>query len=84
LIKLLVGLGLSNSAKIINRYDKMDDKPRRRFKAVFEGVEINLSIVKNNYICAHFNSADLSMLSDFEDLKQELAAALLRGSKSDY
>jgi hypothetical protein len=36
-------------------------------------VKISLSIVKNNYVLAHYNAADLSMLKDFEELKDKLS-----------
>ena len=34
--------------------------------------KILLSIVKNNYVLAYYNAADLSMLNDFEELKEKL------------
>lgn len=36
------------------------------------GERLGLSINRNNYMCAHYNSADLSMLDDFEELKLQL------------
>jgi len=36
----------------------------------FEASTIPLSIIKNNYLIAHYNSADLSMFVDFEKLKK--------------
>jgi hypothetical protein len=35
--------------------------------------KINLSIIRNNYIIAHFNPADLSMLSDFNEIKEKIS-----------
>jgi hypothetical protein len=70
----------SNPIKIIEWYDelKYNDKPRARTKMVFNNqfdneLNISLSIVNNNYIIAHYNAADLPMLSDFEVLKQQLS-----------
>jgi hypothetical protein len=34
---------------------------------------ISFSVVKNNYIICHYSPADLSMLSDFEELKNDLS-----------
>jgi hypothetical protein len=38
-----------------------------------DGYKINLSIVRNNYIISHYNAADLSMLSDFDVVKEKLS-----------
>jgi hypothetical protein len=35
--------------------------------------KINLSVIRNNYIISHFNAADLSMLSDFDEIKGKLS-----------
>jgi len=58
-------------------------KARSRTKLSFHSSEYNsasdcesvitLSLIKNNYLLAHYNSADLSMLHDFEDLKKHLS-----------
>lgn len=37
-----------------------------------EGVKLSLSLVKNNYICCHLSTADLSVLNDFEEFKDSL------------
>lgn len=49
-------------------------KPRSRKTVIFNNeVSIPLTLVKNTYIIAHYNVADLSMLSDFEELKTKLS-----------
>ena len=75
LIKLISTLGLkSDPLKFVKWFDNTKFKPRCRSKVVFDnGANISLSIVKNNYILAHYNAADLSMLDDFEDLKKNLS-----------
>lgn len=60
--------------RLLYWYNKPCSTPRKNVKVKFlnSGV-INHSIVKNTYICAHYNCADLPMLSDFEELKTRLS-----------
>ena len=73
---LLSTIGLSTKPqKLINWYTNNKQKARIITKITFDddSVRIPLSIVKNNYIISHYNAADLSMLSDFEVLKEKLS-----------
>lgn len=48
-------------------------RPRGRTSLSFNtGDVLSLSLLNNNYICSHYNAADLSMLSDFTHFKNEL------------
>lgn len=47
-------------------------KPLTRTTYQYAGDKISVSRLKNNYFICHNSSADLSMLNDFEDLKDEL------------
>lgn len=40
---------------------------------LLDELSINLSIIRNNFIIAHYNTADLSMLSDFNEIKEKLS-----------
>lgn len=45
-------------------------KPLTSTKLLFgTGDRITLTVVKNIYVCAHSNCADLPMLNDFEEIK---------------
>jgi hypothetical protein len=44
-----------------------------RTNLIFNDLKISFSIVKNFYIIAHYNAADLPMLSDFEDIKLKVS-----------
>lgn len=66
-------------------YDKSVTKPRSRTKLLFHPgkqetqgdaashLEISLSIVRNLYLMAHYNAADLCMLADFNQLKPKIS-----------
>ena len=52
-------------------------KPRGRTTLTFNnGDRISFTVVKKVYLVAHYNSADLSMLNDFDEFKQELSIVL--------
>ena len=54
-------------------YERTKSKARTRTSIQYQsGDKISLSVVKNNYICSHFNAADLSMFSDFNSFKENL------------
>jgi len=47
--------------------------PRNRTSVSFcTGDKIFISLINNNYICSHYNTADLSILADFPLLKNDL------------
>ena len=55
---------------------KTNVKPRSCVKIVFNNdvkLKVSLSIVKINFVLAHYNAADFSILSDFEELKERLS-----------
>lgn len=73
-INLLSKLGLTSDIVRLINWLGLSSKPRTRTKITFKnGVKISISVVKNNYIMAHYNTADLSMLSDFDVLKDKLS-----------
>jgi hypothetical protein len=55
---------------------KQSEFCRRRtvltFKFLDQKANVPISLVKNNYLCAHYSAADLCMLSDFLTLKEKL------------
>lgn len=59
--------------KLIDWFGYSKSKPRARKTINFNtGDRISISVVNNNYICSHYNAADLSILSDFCEFKNEL------------
>ena len=59
--------------KIKKWYLNSRSKPRTRTSMSFNtGDRISLTVVNNHYICSHYNAADLSILSDFNEFKTEL------------
>jgi len=74
IVEIIVECGMtSDVSKILSWYTKSELKPRTSTKLYFDtGDRVNLSVVTNLYICSHYNCSDLTMLSDFEDLKKEL------------
>jgi hypothetical protein len=55
-------------------YERTKTKARACSKLAFNNeARIYLSVVRNNYIIAHYNAADLPMLKDFDDLKKNLS-----------
>ena len=73
-LEVFFGMNYTFASKsLVTWYDKTKLKPRIRTTLTFEtGDKLSLTIVKNIYICAHYSSADLSMMSDFNDFKNEL------------
>ena len=66
-------LGFNFDLKKLSQWHKSSvGKGRTRTSFFLEGVKISLNLIRNNYFCAHYNSADLSMFEDFEDLKLKL------------
>lgn len=60
--------------KMFRWYEWSREKPRIQKRLLLgRGDQITLSIVKNNYICAHYNCADLPMLNDFDEIKPKLS-----------
>ena len=47
-------------------------KYTRTYKQSFTANKVSVTIKKQNFLLGHYNSADLSMLSDFESFKHEL------------
>ena len=59
---------------LIEWYISTINKPKAMIKlCLLDDLYINLSIIRNNYIIAHYNTADLSMLSDFNEIKERLS-----------
>lgn len=66
--------GLIKPLRLNKWYEGSSDKIRTSTRLQFEnGAKITLSIVKNHYVCSHYNSADLSMLRDFDVIKPMLS-----------
>jgi hypothetical protein len=77
ILEILKNLGVVTPQKIFDFYNNKQHTPRARTKLTFnqngESFTIPLSFVKNNFIIAHYNTTDLSMLSDFEEIKKKLS-----------
>jgi hypothetical protein len=75
ILELLTKQGLqSNVEELFGVYEKTNFKARiRRVLKFKDNIGISLTITKNTYIIAHYNAADLSILSDFNDLKSKLS-----------
>lgn len=72
-VLILSKLGLNNF-DILNWFENSKIKPRFRKLCCFdEGARLSISIIKNTYVIAHYNAADLSMLSDFDEFKHKLS-----------
>lgn len=52
--------------------DKVKIKSRTSF-SIAEYDKISINLIKNNFLIAHYNAADLSMLSDFCEFKSQLS-----------
>ena len=66
-------LPLSGEINRIKTWFVNSNKPRSRTNVSFQsGDKVSLTVVRNNYIIAHYNPADLSILEDFPSFKQEL------------
>jgi hypothetical protein len=69
---------ITHKDKLTDWYKRNKHKPRTRTKLTFKNdtdtdeTTITLSIIKTNFIICHYSPADLSMLSDFDTLKQHL------------
>lgn len=77
-IKLLNNQGLhSNPIEIMKFYDEACKKGKPRFRKVimFAGgsLKVSLSIVRNIYLIAHYNAADLPMMDGFDEVIEKLA-----------
>jgi hypothetical protein len=75
IVRVLKKYDLQNDyGKLLRWYERSKFKPRTLTKLLFgSGDRLNLSIVTNYYINAHYNCADLPMLSDFELFKDQLS-----------
>lgn len=79
LVSLFTNLGLINCDKIFEFYNIKKLKPRARLNIFFNinnsitKTKISLTIVKNVFVVGHYNAADLSMFSDFNELKKKLS-----------
>jgi hypothetical protein len=80
-INFLSSFGLQSSKNFIKFYNDNKNKPRARTTLNFNfnnsstsaSSKISLTIVKNIFVLGHYNAADLSMLSDFHELKKQLS-----------
>jgi hypothetical protein len=46
---------------------------RKRYsRSLIRSMDLNINRIRNNYVIAHLTNADLSMLNDFEELKEHL------------
>jgi len=72
----LLRLGVVNptTSRFNSWYQGSCKKVRISTRLLFDnGAKITLSLIKNHYVCSHYNSADLSLLCDFEVLKPMLS-----------
>jgi len=69
-----VNLPKTDLIRILEWFEHTKAKPRSRTTITYEGgVKISFNKVKNNYLVAHYNPADLSMFEDFDDFKEDLS-----------
>lgn len=61
-----------DSERLLHWYNKSTKSRIKNTLCYKSGEKISLSLVKNVYLCSHYNSADLSILDDFTTLKQDL------------
>ena len=77
LLTLFACFGLINPNTFVDFYYINKFKPRVRTKLVFNLnnsiTKIPLTISKNVFVLAHYNAADFSLLSDFNELKKKLS-----------
>lgn len=75
IIKMFSQLGIINELhNIFDFYNKSTLKRSSRTKLLLNNKQtISFSIINNTYIIGHYNAADLSLLSDFNDLKHKLS-----------
>jgi hypothetical protein len=63
-----------DSINLYEWYIKRKIKIRSRTKVIFnKDVTVSLTVVRNTFITAHYSAADLSMLSDFDVIKEKLS-----------
>ena len=63
--------------KLLEWYDKSKNKHQTSKKLLFgSGDSLNFSVVTNLFLCAHYNCADIPMLSDFEEFKDKLSIVI--------
>lgn len=77
-LEIFTSLGLAPAKRTpLDFYDKASSKSRSRTKLIFnyEGqrLDLSISLIKNLYLIAHYNAADLANLTDFEDLKSKIS-----------
>jgi hypothetical protein len=75
---LFASLGLTTAKRTpLIFYDNSVTKPRTRTKIIlsYEGnrLELSLTIIKNQYLIAHYNAADLANLTDFKELQSKIS-----------
>ena len=77
LLTMLSCFGLINPNNFVEFYNTNKFKPRARTKLSFKLnnsiTMISLTISKNVFVLAHYNAADFSILSDFNELKKKLS-----------
>lgn len=79
ILALMTKLNFSFDGKRLSAwYEKVNSsggaKGRGRTTVTFNsGDKISVNLIKNAYICAHYSSADLSILDDFGVLKKDLS-----------
>lgn len=71
--ELIVENGRSLTLKEGINFEDLKEKRVSRNWISFEGGEVCLTVTKNNYIIAHLTQADLSMMSDFDLIKEDLS-----------
>lgn len=75
ILSIFTKLGIKNQhLKTLDWVHKALGKSVSRVKLILsDGSFTYLSLVNNNYIVSHYNSGDLSMLSDFDSIKNQLS-----------
>ena len=65
--------GVNKLEKLRTWYDFSKSKPRSRTTISFSiDDKVSLNLIKNQYICSHYNASDISILTDFSDYKKSV------------
>lgn len=69
-----IGIDPVENLKVLSQIPSliMTEDSKRYSRSKLRSLEMNINRVKNNYIISHLTNADLSMLKDFDTLKESL------------
>lgn len=70
--ELLISSDIESDTDSDNVYDSLNKKISRQFMTTFTSDRVSVTKIKNNYFIAHLTNADLSILNDFDLIKDNL------------